>query len=139
MTSTAPRISRLRLPDEGELSRSGRRVRDAARKNGGHVPNWLRAFAVGGAHTDRLNDYLFPLLEPTGESTLTAQEREILATLVSVDNGCAYCHTLHVHELGEALDQVEVADVEQVERSIGQDGGHVSQPSRQDVFTSRPR
>jgi uncharacterized peroxidase-related enzyme len=102
---TDNKISRLRVPSDDELTPTGRALAENTRKREGYVPNWLSAFALGGAHTDRLNAYLFPLLDGAGsKSSLTLREREILATIVSVDNGCSYCHALHVDALGKVLD-----------------------------------
>jgi uncharacterized peroxidase-related enzyme len=102
---TNTKISRLRVPTDDELTPAGRALANSTRKREGYVPNWLSAFALGGAHTDRLNAYLFPLLDGAGsKSSLSLREREILATIVSVDNGCSYCHALHVDGLGKVLD-----------------------------------
>ncbi|WP_267616523.1 peroxidase-related enzyme [Gordonia bronchialis] len=106
MTSTTPlRISRLRVPTDDELSPSVAAVFAQTEKQSGFIPNWLRGFALDEGHFERLNAYLFPLVQgdPAVPSSLTRREREILATVVSVRNGCAYCHALHVHELAEFL------------------------------------
>lgn len=106
MTSTTPlRISRLRVPTDDELSPSVAAVFAQTEKQPGFIPNWLRGFALDEGHFERLNAYLFPLVQgdPAVPSSLTRREREILATVVSVRNGCAYCHALHVHELAEFL------------------------------------
>ena len=106
MTSTTPlRISRLRVPTDAELSPSVAAVFAQTEKQSGFIPNWLRGFALDEGHFERLNAYLFPLVQgdPAVPSSLTRREREILATVVSVRNGCAYCHALHVHELAEFL------------------------------------
>lgn len=106
MTSTTPlRISRLRVPTDDELSPSVAAVLAQTEKQSGFIPNWLRGFALDEGHFERLNAYLFPLVQgdPAVPSSLTRREREILATVVSVRNGCAYCHALHVHELAEFL------------------------------------
>lgn len=106
MTSTTPlRISRLRVPTDDELSPSVAAVFAQTEKQSGFIPNWLRGFALDAGHFERLNAYLFPLVQgdPAVPSSLTRREREILATVVSVRNGCAYCHALHVHELAEFL------------------------------------
>lgn len=106
MTSTTPlRISRLRVPTDDELSPSVAAVFAQTEKQSGFIPNWLRGFALDEGHFERLNAYLFPLVQgdPAVPSSLTRREREILATVVSVRNRCAYCHALHVHELAEFL------------------------------------
>lgn len=106
MTTVAdPRISRLGVPSEQDLPDNVRALFENTRRREGHLPNWLPAFALDPAHFERLIAFLFPLLEgsPDVATSLTSRERTILSTIVSVENGCAYCHTLHVHELGEFL------------------------------------
>lgn len=106
-SATEPlRISRLRVPTDDELSPSVSSFFEATEKQTGFVPNWLRGFALDEGHFERLNAYLFPLLQgaPDVDTSITRREREILATVVSVRNGCSYCHALHVHELGQFLD-----------------------------------
>ncbi|MFF0816584.1 peroxidase-related enzyme [Rhodococcus sp. NPDC003318] len=100
------RISRLRVPTPAERTPEVARFFEATERREGHIPNWLSAFSLGQDHFQRLNRYLFPLLEGSADAPgrLTLREREILATIVSVDNGCAYCHTLHVDGLGKVLD-----------------------------------
>ncbi|GAC70977.1 peroxidase-related enzyme [Gordonia soli] len=104
-TTTGTRISRLRVPTEEELSPEVTSVFETTEKQSGFVPNWLRGFALDEGHFQRLNAYLFPLLQGSADvpTSITRREREILATIVSVRNGCSYCHALHVHELGQFL------------------------------------
>ncbi|OUC77192.1 peroxidase-related enzyme [Gordonia lacunae] len=104
-TAAQPQIARLAIPAEDDLSDKTKKFFAATEEQSGFVPNWLRAFAIDEGHFDRLNAYLFPLLQgsPDVATSITRREREILATVVSVRNGCSYCHALHVHELGEFL------------------------------------
>lgn len=124
-----PPISRLRVPRSEELSGPVSSILATVERTEGHLPNWLPAFALGGEHFVRLIEYLFPLLRSGGAGTLTDVEREIIATVVSVDNGCAYCHTHHVHELGEllgdhwlaariAIDHREVAELSERDHAL---------------------
>lgn len=124
------RISRLRIPEDAELSERNAKLFRATEQQEGHLPNWLAAFALGGDHFTRLGDYLFPLLAG-GRGALTHREREIIATVVSVANGCSYCHTLHVHSLGEllgdhwlaariGLDHREVAEIPRREHALAE-------------------
>lgn len=130
-TSTTRRVSRLTVPDESGLSARTRGLFRATRDEVGHLPNWLPAFAVVEEHFSRLNDFLFPLAEgsPDSPGKLTRREREILAAVVSVANGCSYCHTYHVdalaHVLGDAwlanriaIDHREVGELTQRERLL---------------------
>jgi uncharacterized peroxidase-related enzyme len=108
---TEPRVSRLRVPEPEELPADIQRFFKATEAAEGYVPNWLRAFALGKGHFTRNNAYLFPLLlgSPDSTSTLTVREREILGTVVSVDNRCAYCHAFHVDGLAKAIGDERLA------------------------------
>lgn len=132
-TQTEPAISRLHVPQAEEHTARTARLFEATERATGSVPNWLQAFALGGADTDRLNAYLFPLLEGTSgdRSQLTKREREIIGTIVSVENRCPYCHTLHIdglaRELGDyqlatriGLDYREVEDLSARERALAE-------------------
>jgi uncharacterized peroxidase-related enzyme len=121
-------ISRLRVPERDELNERTAKLQAATEQQEGYLPNWLAAFALGGDHFSRLGEYLFPLLAD-GKGTLTHREREIIATVVSVANGCSYCHTQHVHSLGEllgdhwlaariGLDHREVAEISDREHAL---------------------
>lgn len=98
------------------------------RKGEGHLPNGLAAFSLGGEHFARLKEYVLPLLSG-GRGRLSLREREIIATVVAVRNGCSYCHTLHVHSLAQVLDDRwlverigidhrEVAELSERERAL---------------------
>uniref|UniRef100_UPI003D8A5EC0 peroxidase-related enzyme n=1 Tax=Gordonia sp. B7-2 TaxID=3420932 RepID=UPI003D8A5EC0 len=104
-TGASLRISRLRTPTDDQLSPSVAALFDQTEKESGFIPNWLRGFALDEGHFERLNAYLFPLVQgdPSVPSSITRREREILAAVVSVRNGCAYCHALHAHELAQFL------------------------------------
>lgn len=110
-TATEPAISRLHVPQAEELTARAARLFEANKSASGYVPNWLQALALGGSDTDRLNAYLFPLLEGTGreKSQLTKREREIIGTIVSVENRCPYCHTLHIDGLAKELGDYQLA------------------------------
>lgn len=60
---------------------------------------------------------------------LTAREREVIATVVSGENRCAYCHTNHANKLGAltgdwsfgqrvAIDHHQVAELTERERAL---------------------
>ncbi|MFT4126083.1 MAG: peroxidase-related enzyme [Gordonia sp. (in: high G+C Gram-positive bacteria)] len=131
MTTTEPRISRLHAPADDELTPATTQFFAGVARQSGFVPNWLRGFALDEGHFARLNAYLFPLLQgsPDVPTAITRREREILATVVSVHNGCSYCHALHVHELGAflgdpwlahriSLDHREVAELSDREHAL---------------------
>lgn len=102
MTTAAPSISRLRVPELDELPSGLRSQIESIGNQLGYVPNWIRAFAIGGAHTQRFNTYLLALLDPGG-GVLPYADREVLATVTSAENGCSYCRLNHAGSLGEAL------------------------------------
>ena len=95
-------ISRLRVPDLEELPPTLRAQIDSITTQLGYTPHWIRAFALGGAHAARFNEYLLPLLDPAN-GLLPYADREILATVTSAENGCSYCRLNHAGSLGEAL------------------------------------
>ena len=102
MTATIASISRLRVPEIEELPGKLRAQIAGVTKQLGYTPNWIRAFALGGAHAERFNTYLLALLDPNG-GLLPYVDREILATVASAENGCSYCRLNHAGSLGDAL------------------------------------
>lgn len=101
-TLQAPGISRLRVPELDELSPGHRAQVEALTAQLGYTPNWIRAFALGGEHAARFNDYILGLLDPD-RGELPYVDREILATVSSAENGCSYCRLNHAGSLGHAL------------------------------------
>jgi uncharacterized peroxidase-related enzyme len=101
-TLDATSISRLRVPGTEELPEKLRGQIESITDQLGYTPNWIRAFALGGAHAARFNEYLLPLLDPA-RGLLPYADREILATVTSAENGCSYCRLNHAGSLGEAL------------------------------------
>jgi uncharacterized peroxidase-related enzyme len=95
-------ISRLRVPQIDELPAALQSQIASLTATLGYTPNWVRAFALGGAHTARFNDYLLALLDPN-QGLLPYVDREILATVTSAENGCSYCRLNHAGSLGDAL------------------------------------
>ncbi|MEJ2861622.1 peroxidase-related enzyme [Actinomycetospora flava] len=95
-------ISRLRVPGIEELPPKLQHQIESITQQLGYTPNWIRAIALGGAHTARFNEYLLPLLDPN-QGLLPYADREILATVTSAENGCSYCRLNHAGSLGEAL------------------------------------
>lgn len=101
-TTDLQSISRLRVPEIDELpSGLQRQIADLTRQLG-YTPNWIRALAIGGAHTERFNNYLLALLDPNA-GLLPYADRELLATVTSAENGCSYCRLNHAGSLGHAL------------------------------------
>jgi uncharacterized peroxidase-related enzyme len=131
-TETAPpaRISRLRVPELDELRVAA--VRDffaVQQRDEGLTSNWFRALSLNEDDLARLNGYLLPLLGVGGRGGLTVREREVIATVVSGENRCAYCHTNHANKLGKvsgdwsfgqrvAIDHHQVAELTDRERAL---------------------
>ena len=126
LTPTA--ISRLAVPEIDELQNPAvrgfftRQLRDE-----GVTSNWFRALSLNEGDLERLNGYLLPLLGTDGRGGLT--EREVIATVVSGENRCAYCHTNHANKLGKvagdwsfgqrvAIDHHQVAELTPRERAL---------------------
>ena len=95
----------------------------------GLTSNWFRALSLNEGDLERLNGYLLPLLGTDGRGGLSAREREVIATVVSGENRCAYCHTNHANKLGKvagdwsfgqrvAIDHHQVAELTDRERAL---------------------
>lgn len=102
-TSLAPtRISRLEVPEVDALSNQAvKGFFTHQQREEGLTSNWFRALSLNEDDLGRLNGYLLPLLGTDGRGGLTAREREVIATVVSGENRCAYCHTNHANKLGK--------------------------------------
>jgi uncharacterized peroxidase-related enzyme len=102
-TGLAPaRISRLAVPEVDALSNHAvKGFFTHQQREEGLTSNWFRALSLNEDDLGRLNGYLLPLLGTDGRGGLTAREREVIATVVSGENRCAYCHTNHANKLGK--------------------------------------
>jgi uncharacterized peroxidase-related enzyme len=129
--SLAPdRISRLSVPALDELANSAvRGFFTRQQREEGLTSNWFRALSLNEGDLERLNGYLLPLLGTDGRGGLSAREREVIATVVSGENRCAYCHTNHANKLGKvagdwsfgqrvAIDHHQVAELTDRERAL---------------------
>ncbi|MDA2890719.1 peroxidase-related enzyme [Mycolicibacterium sp. BiH015] len=129
-TLTPAAISRLAVPELDDLRSPGvrgfftRQLREE-----GLTSNWFRALSLNEDDLERLNAYLLPLLGTDGRGGLSAREREVIATVVSGENRCAYCHTNHANKLGKvagdwsfgqrvAIDHRQVAELTERERAL---------------------
>jgi uncharacterized peroxidase-related enzyme len=127
---TPSRISRLRVPELEELTTPGvsgfftRQQREE-----GLTSNWFRALSLNEGDLERLNAYLLPLLGTDGRGGLSTREREVIATVVSGENRCSYCHSNHANKLGKvagdwsfgqrvAIDHRQVAELTDRERAL---------------------
>lgn|GEM_PF-485953 len=128
---TPTRISRLEVPELDELKNPAvRGFFTKQQREEGLTSNWFRALSLNEDDLARLNAYLLPLLGSDGRGGLTAREREVIATVVSGENRCAYCHTNHANKLGKvagdwsfgqrvAIDHHQVAELTERERALG--------------------
>jgi uncharacterized peroxidase-related enzyme len=124
------RISRLDVPELDALRNDAvRHFFTRQQRDEGLTSNWFRALALNEDDLGRLNAYLLPLLGTDGRGGLTAREREVIATVVSGENRCAYCHTNHANKLGRvsgdwsfgqrvAIDHHQVAELTDRERAL---------------------
>lgn len=91
----------FRVPDVTELPDDLQKLFAKARERIGFVPNVFRAYAF---RPDRLRlwfAHFKALHEPT--ANLDAADREMIAVVVSMANGCLYCLVAHGAALREAL------------------------------------
>lgn len=95
-------ISRLTVPEIDDLPDDLQRQIRSIERQLGYIPNWVRAFALGGAHAARFNEYILGLLDPNA-GLLPYVDRELIATVSSAENGCSYCRLNHAVSLGDAL------------------------------------
>lgn len=100
--SPATQISRLDVPEIDALPDELQRQIRAIERQVGYIPIWVRAFALGGAHAARFNEYILGLLDPNA-GLLPYADRELIATVSSAENGCSYCRLNHAVSLGDAL------------------------------------
>ena len=130
-TSLTPAtISRLEVPEVEELTIPALKgFFTRQQREEGLTSNWFRALSLNEDDLGRLNGYLLPLLGTDGRGGLTDREREVIATVVSGENRCAYCHTNHANKLGKvagdwsfgqrvAIDHHQVAELTDRERAL---------------------
>jgi uncharacterized peroxidase-related enzyme len=103
-----PRLSRLAVPERDSLPPDVEALYADAEKTYGYVPNWLSTLSVNPATIKRLLDFYKTLWDPR-EGGLTIQERELIAVVVSHENGCGYCVANHRVGLAKALGDRERA------------------------------
>lgn len=95
-------------PDESELPENLRTLFEKARENIGFVPNVFRSYAYRPERLSAWFAHYKQLHEPT--ENLGAADREMIAVVVSMANGCVYCLVAHGTELANALDDRVLAD-----------------------------
>ncbi len=129
-TRQPARISRLDVPEVEELrNQAVKGFFTRQQREEGLTSNWFRALSLNEDDLGRLNAYLLPLLGTDDRGGLTAREREVIATVVSGENRCAYCHTNHANKLGKvagdwsfgqrvAIDHHQVRELTERERAL---------------------
>lgn len=94
-------ISRLHVPSEDEVDESVRPILEQNKKQHGRLENWIISLALNPGTLKRSVDYFASLFdEKTGK--LPLEDRELLALVVSAENGCAYCEAHHTKGYAQA-------------------------------------
>lgn len=102
------RISWFPVPEEDELPEDLQRLFAKAREKIGFVPNVFRAYAWRPERFRSWFDHFRDLHVPSEH--LDAADREMIAVVVSMTNGCLYCLVAHGAALREALGDPVAAD-----------------------------
>ena len=103
-----PDISWYPIPDDEDLPEDLGKLFGKARQNLGFVPNVFRAFAYRPDRMRAWFSHFKQLHVPT--ANLSAADREMIAVVVSMANGCLYCLVAHGQALREALADPVLAD-----------------------------
>ncbi len=103
-----PDISWYPIPDDEDLPDDLGKLFGKARQNLGFVPNVFRAFAYRPDRMRAWFSHFKQLHVPT--ANLSAADREMIAVVVSMANGCLYCLVAHGQALREALADPVLAD-----------------------------
>jgi uncharacterized peroxidase-related enzyme len=101
-------ISWFPVPDESELPEDLQGLFKKACEKVGFVPNVFRAYSFRSERLSAWFNHYRQLHEPTDE--LSAAEREMIAAVVSMENGCLYCLVAHGAALREELGDPILAD-----------------------------
>ena len=101
-------VSWYPIPDQEDLPEDLQRLFAKAEANLGFVPNVFRTFAY---RPDRMRAWFshFKQLHVPTEN-LSAADREMIAVVVSMANGCLYCLVAHGQALREALGDSVLGD-----------------------------
>lgn len=95
-------ISRLHVPEESEVDESVRPLLEDNRKMAGYVENWIISLALNPGTLKRAVNYFASLFDPQ-QGQLSLADKELLALVVSAENGCAYCEAHHTKGYAEAI------------------------------------
>src|SRR3954469_4971373 len=108
MSTATQRISWFRVPDESELPAELQGLFRAARERIGFVPNVFRAYSFRPERLSAWFTHFRSVMD--GTPGLSAAEREMIAVVVSMANGCLYCLVAHGAALREAWGDPVMAD-----------------------------
>ena len=99
-------ISRLHVPDESEIDESIRPIIEQSKRQKGYLEHWINVLALNPDTLKRCVAYFESLFNPN-KGGLSPSERELIAVVVSAENGCVYCETHHTkglaHELNDPI------------------------------------
>ena len=95
-------ISRLHVPDESEVDESIRHIIEENKRMNGYLENWIISLAINPDTLARSVAFFESLFDPR-KGKLAPVERELIAVVVSAENGCAYCETHHTKGLAREL------------------------------------
>lgn len=101
-------MSRIDVLNHEQTPDAARPMLDGVKKAFGMVPNVFKVLAHSPA---ALNTYL-QFHEANGKTSLTAQQREVVALATSQVNGCEYCtavHSLMGNKLGLSVEDIHAA------------------------------
>lgn len=102
------RLTWLRVPTEEELPPEVLELWQPSLEKLGFVPNVLRLYALRPTRLLAWNAHYEEAMK--GDSELTKAEREMIAVVVSMANGCLYCLVAHGAALREAWGDPVMAD-----------------------------
>src|ERR671929_1244611 len=108
MDTSTERISWFPVPDESELPADLQGLFRAARERIGFVPNVFRAYSFRPERLSAWFAHFRSVME--GTPGLTEAEREMIAVVVSMANGCLYCLVAHGAALRAAWGDPVMAD-----------------------------
>ncbi len=103
-----PDVSWYPIPENGELPEDLAKLFSKAEANLGFVPNVFRAMAYKPDHMRAWFSHFKQLHVPS--DNLSSADREMIAVVVSMTNGCLYCLVAHGAALREALGDPVLAD-----------------------------
>src|SRR3954453_6787267 len=108
MSTATQRISGFPDPVESELPAELQGLFRAARERIGFVPNVFRAYSFRPERLSAWFTHFRSVMD--GTPGLSAAEREMIAVVVSMANGCLYCLVAHGAALREAWGDPVMAD-----------------------------